>query len=146
MVSSRTKVMRQRIIDWRSPSTVPALSIEKHFWESGSISKNHFRGLFCEHLAAQHFSNLNYKLLAHRYRTPFGEIDLVFYSSDGSIKIVEVKSSRNEYFFSSRLKRSQKLRLARIHSYFLSQYPVVELEYVTVDDQNKVQVYEGIWS
>jgi Holliday junction resolvase-like predicted endonuclease len=83
--------------------------------------------------------------LAHRLRTPLGEVDLVFYSPPNTLRIVEVKSSSREEFQAVRLKFDQRRRLMRIHRYFQSFHTEVELNLVLVDDQNKVQVFEDIW-
>ena len=46
-----------------------------------------------EAAAARHYLNLGYCLLAHNYRTRFGELDLVL-EKDGRIVICEVKTRR----------------------------------------------------
>jgi putative endonuclease len=125
---------------------VPAISIEKHFSELKNILKNQNlrRGLACELEVSRFFEKSGYKLLAHRLKTPFGEIDLVMISPEKTLKLLEVKSARNEEFISNRVGRIQKQRLSRIHAYFLARYSDVELNLAMVNGQNKVQVFDEI--
>jgi Holliday junction resolvase-like predicted endonuclease len=51
------------------------------------------------------------ELLAHRLRSPFGEIDLVF-QAHGRIQLVEVKSLGPRAIIDGRISRRQRYRLS----------------------------------
>jgi putative endonuclease len=55
----------------------------------------HERGQRGEDLAAEHFSNLGYEVLARNHRTRFGELDLVAYDGE-TLVFVEVKTRRSD--------------------------------------------------
>ncbi len=56
------------------------------------FEQNRNLGLLAEEIAAAFFSRKGYKLLERNYRTPCGEVDLIFQNRRGQIIFVEVKA------------------------------------------------------
>ena len=100
----------------------PAQSTAPHL--PGSKS-SYNRGLFSEHLVHKYFKQQKYKLIKHRYKCPFTEIDLIFLSPKGRLLLVEVKtlnSMKNWPFFL--ISPNQIKRLRRGYVYFQSRSKV----------------------
>lgn len=74
-----------------------------------------------EWICSQYFLKLNYRLLKHRMKTPFAELDLIFESPKGEILIIEVKSIQSQEFIQGRLTEKQKKRLGRAMQYLQTQ-------------------------
>ncbi len=62
---------------------------------------------------AQKLIGLGYDLLAHRFHTPFSEVDLVFRNKKSEIVFIEVKTLKNWAWMENRISRAQQLRLLR---------------------------------
>ncbi len=81
------------------------------------------RGRFAEGLAAWSCRLKGFRVLATRYRTPLGEIDLVL--RQGSLLIfAEVKARASFDQALHALRPQQQMRLARAAEVFLKAYPV----------------------
>lgn len=52
-------------------------------------------------------------LLAHRFHTPFAEVDLVFKNKKSEIVLLEVKTLKNWAWMENRISHAQQLRLIR---------------------------------
>lgn len=83
---------------------------------------NHERGVKAESLAVDYLKNHGYEILETRYKTKFGEIDIIARLED-FLCFVEVKMRANEGdAFESVTARSQK-RIEQSALYFLSSFP-----------------------
>jgi putative endonuclease len=80
-----------------------------------------------ERLAARYLRQLGYKILARRYRTPMGEIDLI--ARDGACTVfVEVKTRRSEVAGQPHeaVDRCKQAQLTRLALAFLKRYRLLE--------------------
>lgn len=71
------------------------------------------QGLNSEFCVAQKLVSLGYDLLAHRYQTPYAEVDLIFKNKKEEIILLEVKTLKNWAWMENRISRNQQLRLQR---------------------------------
>ncbi len=82
------------------------------------ICKNYAYGVDAEKMVILHYQALGFELLKHRFKTPYGEIDLIM-KNDESLVFIEVKARTNpqhEEFITSR----QIKRCCNTALYFLS--------------------------
>lgn len=82
-------------------------------------------GLGAEHLSALILTLKGYRILARRYRSPFGEIDLIALRC-GKICFVEVKARATMDAAREALSARQQQRIAKSASYWLQQFGKVE--------------------
>jgi Holliday junction resolvase-like predicted endonuclease len=81
------------------------------------------RWILSEWLVAQdRVSRFGERLIFHRERTPYAEVDLVFESPSRSLAIVEVKTWRGEIWGPDVISRYQLQRLMRARLYFESRF------------------------
>lgn len=73
------------------------------------------RGRVAEWLAALFLTLKGYRILAHRARTPFGEVDLAAWKQ-GVLVMVEVKARRNQEAGLYSVTPQQRARIARAAS------------------------------
>jgi putative endonuclease len=80
-----------------------------------------------ERLAARHLRKLGYRILARRYKTALGELDLVARDGD-CIVFVEVKTRRSTAAGepSAAVDRAKQARLTRLALAFLKKYGMLE--------------------
>lgn len=79
------------------------------------------KGVDAEALAEAYFKKAKYKILARRYKTKFGEVDLVLLKDD-VVVFVEVKRRRNleDSLYAVTSKNRQRVEQAAL--YFISQH------------------------
>ncbi|MDZ4661416.1 MAG: YraN family protein [Pseudomonadota bacterium] len=79
--------------------------------------KRHLTGYKNEFLVGQYYLSKGYKVVAHRFKTPFAEVDLICQHKNQELVIVEVKSAAEPFWESYRIGFRQKHRLknAAIH-------------------------------
>lgn len=111
----------------------------------GPLIHKHKQGLFAERQAAEYYSKFA-KILAHRLKTPFAELDLLVLCGR-KIIIVEVKSIKSPEFASTLLTDRQLQRLIRAHA-FLQNYLNCncELELALVYPNQKIEILSYPWS
>ena len=80
------------------------------------------RGLFAERLAAWYLRTRFYRILAHRYKTPVGEIDLVA-RRGRTIVFVEVKNRASETQALDAVGGTARRRIARAAELWLAAHP-----------------------
>ena len=104
------------------------------------------RGLWAEEICQQYYQKLGFARVAHRLRTPFGEVDWVF-KREGIWVCVEVKLWRATDDIHMCVKFAQKQRLRRAYEYLLSKvHKNLEFHLVVVGSDGSVQVYEDfLW-
>lgn len=71
------------------------------------------QGLSSEYCVAEKLIGLGYDLVAHRFHTPFAEVDLVFKNKKNEFVLLEVKTLKNWAWMENRISRVQQLRLLR---------------------------------
>ena len=80
------------------------------------------RGVFAETLAALLFRLKGYRIVARRYRSPVGEIDLVAQRRDRLV-FVEVKRRKTAEDAAWTLPAKQRRRIVRAAQYWLASHP-----------------------
>ncbi|TWT40879.1 hypothetical protein RAS1_35640 [Phycisphaerae bacterium RAS1] len=90
---------------------------------SRDADPRHVLGAQGEALAESHLRNLGYKLLARRFSTPVGEIDLVMRDA-GAIVFVEVKSLRSDRWSDpeSRVTPAKQRKLQSAAEWYLNRH------------------------
>lgn len=86
--------------------------------------KAYRRGVFAETLAALLFRLKGYRIVARRYRTPVGEIDLVALRGKRLV-FVEVKRRKTAEDAAWTLPAKQRRRIVRAAQYWLASHPDV---------------------
>ncbi len=90
---------------------------EKVFLELKNLSNpHHRRGLESEIKVIKNLQSQNWKLLAHRTKTIFAEIDLIF-QQNKEILLIEVKSLNSEWSAFNRISQAQFLGLQKNQIY-----------------------------
>ena len=79
-------------------------------------------GRWAENLALWRYRLTGFRVLARRYKTPVGEIDLVM-RRGGLVVFIEVKARQRLDDALSALDKRQQQRLSRAAAAFLSDYP-----------------------
>ena len=80
---------------------------------------NHFFGIYAEKMAMIFLIFKGYKILAWRYQTPFGEIDIIAKKQNFLI-FLEIKSTQNKHFNIEIALRNQQIkRILRAINYFI---------------------------
>lgn len=77
-------------------------------------------GYQSELFVEKYFYKKGYRLIAHRLRTPFGELDILLQDVSRTWHMVEVKSVKNLEWIEGRISFSQKKRLLNIHQWLES--------------------------
>lgn len=83
---------------------------------------NHRAGLLAEYLALCWLSLKGYRLVARRYKTRFGEIDLIM-RRGGVLAIIEVKARAETHDAAMAIHAKNQSRVAQAAQHFLSRYP-----------------------
>lgn len=78
-------------------------------------------GIDAEQAAAIFFENLGFRVIAHRFKTPYGEIDLIV-SNDELIVFVEVKYRKHFSSSVESISPRQQARIRNAAEIFLSQH------------------------
>ena len=82
------------------------------------MKNNHFFGIYAEKFAIFFLFIKGYKILAWRYKTPFGEIDIIAKKNNFLI-FIEVKSTKNKNLnIEIALRKDQINRMFRAINYF----------------------------
>jgi Holliday junction resolvase-like predicted endonuclease len=97
-------------------------------------------GLEAEELVIQHFQKQNFVLRNRRLRTPFAELDLIFYQKRNprELLIVEVKRLSHTYNTWRVLPRRQKQRLQNALQSLSDKGYLVEAKLALVDPTDKI--------
>lgn len=82
----------------------------------------HRRGAWAERLCLWHLRLRGYRVLARRYRTPVGEIDLIA-RRGRTLAAIEVKARGDEGRAAESILRKQRGRIARALEHFLKSRP-----------------------
>jgi putative endonuclease len=85
-------------------------------------STNHRRGLRAENLAAGYLLAKGYRLLARRYKTPVGEIDLIV-KRGRTLVFVEVKARTGHAAAAEAIHGRNQQRVVRAAQHYLQAHP-----------------------
>ena len=91
--------------------------------------RHHRRGMRAEALAALLLQCKAYRILARRYKTPVGEIDLIA-RRGGILVFVEVKGRADEAACAEAIHGKNRQRVVRASQYYLAAHP--ELAHLAV--------------
>ncbi|PWU15374.1 MAG: hypothetical protein C5B49_11835 [Bdellovibrio sp.] len=116
MILKRIKATAAKNTGKLFKSTAPVPSIEKPFPASRSYWH---RGIECENWVAESYARQGFEPLGHRLKTPFGELDLLMRSPDGTLTGFEVKTKTAD--LADRISRRQLKKLERIFTWMLQQ-------------------------
>jgi putative endonuclease len=97
-------------------------------------------GINAENLVSDYMATLGYITLNRRYKTPYGEIDLIV-KKDKMIIFVEVKARKDQFFDASYITKKQINRNNNAARFFLASYKYLEEFEVRFD---LVVVVEGV--
>lgn len=114
-----------------------------------STSKSHQFGQWGEKIALLFLEAHGYQTLAVRYRTPYGEIDIIT-KKENLLVFVEVKTRKSYAAMATALTSHQHQRATQAAEHFLSTYPCSDLFDIRFDaimvNQNGIFNHiEGIW-
>lgn len=103
--------------------------------------KRHLRGYKSEFLVGQYYLRQGYKIIAHRYKTPFAEIDLICQDKNQNIVMVEVKTASDPFWQSHRVSRRQKQRLKNACHYLHGKSGKnIEVHLALVEKKGKIDI------
>jgi len=129
---------------------LPKRALRSGTVEASPGSKNtceaHLKGLEAERVALEYLrAHHEAKLLRHRYRSPWGEVDLLLRLRTGEIAMVEVKCLSSFERIQTRLGKSQKARLKRIFLWFSERAGPTVFWLVFVTPTAEVLVLEDVF-
>jgi putative endonuclease len=109
---------------------------------------NYQIGLNAEIITSNYLKNKGYSILKHRYKTIYGEIDLIAYKNDLLI-FVEVKTRKTIPNYDIILNK-QKSRSCEVAMYFLSQYHQfknfqMRFDCFLIDKYGRFKYIENAW-
>lgn len=92
-----------------------------------------------------YFTQKGFDLLGQRVKTPYAEVDLLFQKLDGSVLMVEVKTSNIPDFQPHRISWKQKLRLQRALQFLTEHFEcLVEVHWAFVTKDGDITVVEDV--
>lgn len=128
------------------------------------MKKTYQAGLRAEGFVKSFYQRKGYKIIAHRYKCRFGEIDLIavknssnifgkFFSRRKScytIYFIEVKYRKNNELIESVLRSSQISRIKDAAAIFLSKHEEylncnISFDFATVDKYSNVKIYQDFF-
>ena len=114
--------------------------------------RNHLSGHAAEEAVARNYRGRGYRILAQRWRSSAGEIDLIAGKGDDLV-IVEVKSAKSHHIAAGYFGRAQQLRLAASAENYLfdvhlaGRDPVTEVDMrfdlALVDEIGRIDIAEA---
>lgn len=112
-------------------------------------STNFYSGLAAEDIVTRTYTESGYRAIAHRWRGPGGEIDLIF-EKLGALVFVEVKKSACFATAAARISQRQLERIYNSASAYLSNLPNGQLteariDAALVDGQGAVEIIENLY-
>ncbi len=109
-------------------------------------------GVLAERIAAEYMESKGFKLLFNRYKTRYGELDLIVNNAN-NIVFVEVKARKKFYSsdLSAVITTRQKVRNYNAAEFFLSEYVCYQLlecrfDLVVVNDETIFKHIENIYA
>ncbi len=109
--------------------------------------KRHRKGYRNEFLVGQFYLRQGFKIVAHRFKTPFAEVDLICEDKNQDLVIVEVKTVSDSFWNSSRISSRQKYRLKNATLHLMEQTSKnVEVHLAFVDKDGKIDILKDFLS
>ncbi len=128
------------------------------------MKKTYQTGLQAEELVKSFYQSNGYKIIAHRYKCRYGEVDIIavkdsanyftkFLSKNknsGTIYFIEVKYRKNNELIESVLRSNQISRIKDAALVFISEnskysYHNISFDFVTVDKNSNIQIYQDFF-
>jgi Holliday junction resolvase-like predicted endonuclease len=109
---------------------------------TGTSSAN-LKGQASELIAKKFYENQGYVSVSERFRSRFGEIDLILWHSGRQVlRIVEVKTQPDEDFFEVRWSLPQRRRFTRFYLALQEEWPLaIEMDLIFVDLEGRIEVH-----
>lgn len=82
-------------------------------------------GIEAESSAIKFLQNKDYKIIAQRYKTKLGEVDIVA-EIDQTLVFIEVKARKSQELIEVMLRKNQINRIRNAARYFLAKYPIYQ--------------------
>lgn len=86
------------------------------------MKTSHDKGLWAEGVAKAYFMLKGYRILAERFKTPYGEIDLVV-QKENTVAFVEVKARKTETDAAEAIHAQNQARVRQAAALYLQQHP-----------------------
>ena len=128
------------------------------------MKKTYQAGLLAEGLVKSCYQNKGYRIIAHRYKCQFGEIDLIAVKNSNNIfskffsgrkncctiYFIEVKYRKNNELIESVLRFNQISRIKDAAAIFLSENAKysncnISFDFATVDKYSNVRIYQNFF-
>ena len=111
--------------------------------------RSYWKGIWAEYLAALYLMFCGYKILARRYKTPVGEIDLVALKKD-VVAIVEVKMRFHVADAMESVSRRSQHRIEKATQHFLARHPrfsahIIRFDVVAVGQNFSFRYLDNVW-
>ena len=112
------------------------------------MTTNHKSGVDAEELAKEFLNSKNFECIEQRFKTPYGEIDIIA-KNNNCLVFVEVKKRKN-FGFDDPISNNQKKRITNAALQYISENPQInELETrfdcIFIDSQDSVTHIENAW-
>jgi putative endonuclease len=85
-------------------------------------TKNYKRGLMAEHIAAWHLRARGWRIVASRFKTPLGEIDLIA-KRGRTLAFIEVKARARRDSAAEAIHKQNQQRVLRAAQWFIASHP-----------------------
>ena len=110
--------------------------------------ENYKYGVLAENKVANHFKVKGYTVLKQRYKTQYGEIDLILQKGDELI-FLEVKA-RSKMQGEDLVSKTQKERNCMAALYFLSEFPAysekeIRFDCIFLDRSGRFKYFQNAW-
>lgn len=86
------------------------------------MTTNHDKGLWAESIAKAYLMLKGYRILAERFKTPYGEIDLIIQRGK-TVAFVEVKARKTETDAAEAIHAKNQARVRQAAELYLQQHP-----------------------
>ncbi len=117
--------------------------------EAKKKESNHDRGLWAEHRAALYLSLRGYTIIAKRYKTKFGEIDLIATKS-GTLIILEVKARKRLEDALESVNIKTQRRIVNATLCFLADHPeyasyAIRFDVIAIENLVRIVHLDNAW-
>jgi putative endonuclease len=113
-----------------------------------SKETNYSRGINAEELAAKHLQEQGFEILETRYKTKFGEVDLIC-KRNNLLVFVEVKQRKN-FGFDDPISKQQKKRIVNAALQYTQEKPDIldcdmRFDCIFINDDNIINYIQDSW-
>jgi putative endonuclease len=114
----------------------------------GKKQQTYRHGVWAENMAALYMAGKGYRLLKKRYKTPVGEIDLIFKKKD-MLVFAEVKARKDPAAALESLTPSMRGRITQAALYYLSEHNLADcacrFDLITVTPPFAIHHLDNAW-